>query len=715
MPYQSISSSRSVSSARSKRQNSTFLDKFSARISELPPDEWKLKTVALKELENDVSNLIQILKAEEEQKSGSNGTDIEELSLTSSLSGSTRYRPSSSSVPNSPTTMRVTRPPNIGSRISNASQSSRIMTPTDLLHPNYLRNLAFPFRDLLADLRALVVKASCYSLAALFKMLGDRACLLFKDICPSVISLHGQTVKVMHGYAENAMMTMVKYTKCRPIIINFVKEARQNKNKDVRCICVLYLKQLLTHWPANFVAKDKNLEILIGKQFLKSLRDPAQQVRIEARKAYIDVYREKFPDEFMKLLNDTEGPLAREPRLKKSLLAQVEKEKKLSSTAAGRKKTHESSIDQHSKAKHSTTSVSDKKNHHEDAQTMKKSKIIEPKQERVPDSRVQSNPFSGAILTPPPSARNKHSEKSLTPIHDSGSEAIHRAARSIQAAARGMNSRNSIISSLGPVVNPTSPEMAMIRDAKKAVSAHNAKSNSYLSGSARDSSRRVSLIGKTAKQMAVRRKTLGVGEVPPLPPTPDSGLKDTRPNPILEATVKRKSGNSLTGISENNEDASEGQQSNSIKEDLKLLEQNFSSDNRESTLFSPLNSFSESPTKDSNNKRRMLKTQLSSRLMRGQSFVDNEQDSVSLDGQEKEIKSIANMLLSEHKKHINEMKSIIDNEVFLIRKYQKMLLKNELTDESLMEYFEESSSCMDRRSDAENSFRIAVEKIIRGS
>eukprot|EP00594_Rhizosolenia_setigera_P015206 CAMPEP_0178979226 /NCGR_PEP_ID=MMETSP0789-20121207/25704_1 /TAXON_ID=3005 /ORGANISM="Rhizosolenia setigera, Strain CCMP 1694" /LENGTH=325 /DNA_ID=CAMNT_0020669267 /DNA_START=177 /DNA_END=1151 /DNA_ORIENTATION=+ len=325
---------------------------------------------------------------------------------------------------------------------------------------------------------------------------------------------------------------------------------------------------------------------------------------------------------------------------------------------------------------------------------MKKSKIIEPKQERVPDSRVQSNPFSGAILTPPPSARNKHSEKSLTPIHDSGSEAIHRAARSIQAAARGMNSRNSIISSLGPVVNPTSPEMAMIRDAKKAVSAHNAKSNSYLSGSARDSSRRVSLIGKTAKQMAVRRKTLGVGEVPPLPPT-------------IEATVKRKSGNSLTGISENNEDASEGQQSNSIKEDLKLLEQNFSSDNRESTLFSPLNSFSESPTKDSNNKRRMLKTQLSSRLMRGQSFVDNEQDSVSLDGQEKEIKSIANMLLSEHKKHINEMKSIIDNEVFLIRKYQKMLLKNELTDESLMEYFEESSSCMDRRSDAENSFRIA--------
>lgn len=477
---------------------------------------------------------------------------------------------------------------------------------------------------------------------------------------------------------------------------------------------IFLFTQILISWPANFVAKDKNLEILIGKQFLKSLRDPAQQVRIEARKAYIDVYREKFPDEFMKLLNDTEGPLAREPRLKKSLLAQVEKEKKLSSTAPGRKKTHGSSIDQHFKAKHSTTSVSDKKNHHEDAQTMKKSKIIEPKQERVPDSRVQSNPFSGAILTPPPSARNKHSDKSLTPIHDSGSEAIHRAARSIQAAARGMSSRNSIISSLGPVVNPTSPEMAMIRDAKKAVSAHNAKSNSYLSGSARDSSRRVSLIGKTAKQMAVRRKTLGVGEVPPLPPTPDSGLKDTRPNPNLKTPVKRKSGNSLTGISENNEDASKGQQSNSIKEDLKLLEQNFSSDNRESTLFSPLNSFSESPTKDSN-KRRMLKTQLSSRLMRGQSFLDSEQDSVSLDGQEKEIKSIANMLLSEHKKHLNEMKSIIDNEVFLIRKYQKMLLKNELTDENLMEYFEESSSCMDKRSDSENSFRIAVEKIIRGS
>lgn len=222
MPYQSISSSRSVSSARSKkRQNSTFLDKFSARISELPPDEWKLKTVALKELENDVSNLIQLLKAEEEQKSGSNGTDIEELSLTSTLSISTRNRPSSSSVPNSPTTMRVARPPNIGSRISNASQSSRIMTPTDLLHPNYLRNLAFPFRDLLADLRAMVVKASCYSLSALFKILGDRACLLFKDICPSVISLHGQTAKVSLLLGESSYFSYLKGQNLVRIHYNF--------------------------------------------------------------------------------------------------------------------------------------------------------------------------------------------------------------------------------------------------------------------------------------------------------------------------------------------------------------------------------------------------------------------------------------------------------------------------------------------------------------
>lgn len=283
------SSSQSNLNNRQSIQNDDPITAFYAIIAKLPAEEWKAKTVALEHLVNDISDLLETKHEGTEEGFLLQGDDA---SASASTICSLDAKSASSS------------------RLQNVQISSSVsgIMPKHILHSTSLRNLSYPFRTVLTDLRALVVKAACATLATLSQMLENRLVLLLRDLLPTLLSLHAQTVKVMHGYAQSAVETILTYTKnSRPIVGILISEMRTNKSKDVRCVCITYIDVILTHWTmasffirsstgegskSNRVTKnrytpknnrERPLYLIIGRQLMKSVADPSQQVRIQAR------------------------------------------------------------------------------------------------------------------------------------------------------------------------------------------------------------------------------------------------------------------------------------------------------------------------------------------------------------------------------------------------------------------------------------------------
>jgi hypothetical protein len=68
--------------------------------------------------------------------------------------------------------------------------------------PAMLRHLALPLSELLKDARSTVVKRTCEHLAKLSTDVS-RPRYLFKDIMPTILAVHAQTVHVIRLGAEN--------------------------------------------------------------------------------------------------------------------------------------------------------------------------------------------------------------------------------------------------------------------------------------------------------------------------------------------------------------------------------------------------------------------------------------------------------------------------------------------------------------------------------
>ena len=216
-----------------------------------------------------------------------------------------------------------------------------------------LRRLFKPLSELLLDARSTVAKHTCQHLAFLVRRIkalnpanSDTCKYLLKDLLPTVLALHAQTVKVIRGYAAEMMTIIIPLCRFKSGLPVMLERLRKDKSRDVREACVKYLRLVVRHWakdveqpslgsgsgsageseaqsqPPSKTNQDyltPSICLHIGNGLARALMDPSQHVRMEARNAF-EIFRYKYPDIWNQIVQKKDGILSKDKRLKKSII-----------------------------------------------------------------------------------------------------------------------------------------------------------------------------------------------------------------------------------------------------------------------------------------------------------------------------------------------------------------------------------------------------------
>lgn len=214
------------------------------------------------------------------------------------------------------------------------------------LSPTTLRRLASPIGNLLTDPRSSVVKDACHHLTLLVERTGaapsissssatasgprpDRARHLLRDLLPTILTLHAQTVNVIRGYATTMMLTTIPLCRFKSGLPTLLDALRKNKSRDVREACARYLRAVLEAWSGTTAQNSigertayltRDVVTHIGNALCLALMDPSQCVRMEARTGF-ETFRTYYPEVWRNIVHRDGGPLSKDFRLKKSIIS----------------------------------------------------------------------------------------------------------------------------------------------------------------------------------------------------------------------------------------------------------------------------------------------------------------------------------------------------------------------------------------------------------
>jgi len=183
--------------------------------------------------------------------------------------------------------------------------------------PPLLRHLANPISDLLKDPRSTVVKRCCEALTELFNKCQTDARYLFKDIMPTVLAVHGQTVQVIRQAVQACIMESIPGVPCKMIMPLWMDRLKIDKSRTVREACALYLGQALTSWTEEGYLTEE-IWMQVGCVLIRTLRDPSPGVRSNAKLA-LEKMRSIHPRHWDVLVNNPGGPAAKDPKVQKWL------------------------------------------------------------------------------------------------------------------------------------------------------------------------------------------------------------------------------------------------------------------------------------------------------------------------------------------------------------------------------------------------------------
>jgi len=459
--------------------------------------------------------------------------------------------------------------------------------------PPTLRRLHVPLSALLADARSVVAKQVTKNVAELVEScsrvascegsnsVGDPCRYLLKDLLPAVIALHGQTVSIIKGYAKAMMERIIIACRFKSGLPVLLEKLRKEKSKDVREACVNYISLVITHWSGTQTGGKKNYLTLdicnhLGNGLARAMSDPAQVVRKEARIAF-EVYRQKYPKLWSEIVHRPDGPVSKDARLKKGILAAAEKAGQVNVTnirqqsqqhqqlkprtssrnpnpyhqdaqCRGGNMDEDESVSVHSQGSQSMSSklsFSSRTSNNSNITGMSgrsysslySKNVFNTAQDTDSASVGSSSSHRSSNIQPPsPSFRNRYnssllhnkshvtslgldtnSDDSEADVHDPVEEAIReRASTSIQAAFRGSFTRSLVLSDLSLSLGNGTNEVERTPPYKQTKSIHLVSSKKKRDRTNEFSrNKRESLLGTTAAHMIERRQTLLPGEVPP--------------------------------------------------------------------------------------------------------------------------------------------------------------------------------------------------------
>lgn len=179
--------------------------------------------------------------------------------------------------------------------------------------PAVLRHLALSIGDLLKDPRSSVVKRTCMGLTALFARCKVDARYLFKDLMPTVLSVHAQTVQIIRQAVETMIIDSIVHVPCKMVMPLWMERLRIDRSRTVRDACALYLGHSLQTWTEEGYLTDE-IWFQVGRTLLGSVRDPSPNVRAYSKQVLEQIQR-SHPEVFDKLLNDEDGPAGKDMKL----------------------------------------------------------------------------------------------------------------------------------------------------------------------------------------------------------------------------------------------------------------------------------------------------------------------------------------------------------------------------------------------------------------
>lgn len=205
-----------------------------------------------------------------------------------------------------------------------------------------LRRLHRPISALLLDGRSTVVKHTCQHLAYLVQRVSylspsnsDMCKYLLKDLLPTILSLHGQTVNLIRGYTLEMMTVVISACRFKSGLPVLLERLRKDKSRDVREACIRYLRLILRHWTQDSALTfgpdgepkkqltegylTSSICVHIGNGLARALMDPSQVVRVEARNTF-ELFRLKYPETWNHIVQKKDGILSKDARLRKSIM-----------------------------------------------------------------------------------------------------------------------------------------------------------------------------------------------------------------------------------------------------------------------------------------------------------------------------------------------------------------------------------------------------------
>ena len=178
--------------------------------------------------------------------------------------------------------------------------------------PKTLWHLAPPINELLKDARSTVVRRVCTALTSLFAKCQSDARLLFKDMMPTVLQVHAQTVQIIRTSVQAMVTESIPEVPCKSVMPYWMDRLK-DKSPSVRDACSLYLGLALQHWTEEGYLTDE-IWMQVGNCLLKTMRDPSPQVRTNA-KLSLERMRSQHPRRWQALISDEHGPASRDPKL----------------------------------------------------------------------------------------------------------------------------------------------------------------------------------------------------------------------------------------------------------------------------------------------------------------------------------------------------------------------------------------------------------------
>ena len=212
--------------------------------------------------------------------------------------------------------------------------------------PPTLRRLSYPLSTLLLDQRSSVVKHVTQHIALLVRKTdsldklanedngksnkkrrtADYCKYLMKDLLPTILSLHAQTVNIIRGSTTNMMTEIIPLCRFKSGLPVLLERLRKDKSREVREACVRYLKIIIQSWHHTvdngkgnaYLTRDVCMHI--GNAVGRALMDPSQLVRLEARMTF-EIFREIYPKLWHEIVyKKQDGIFSKDLRLQKTLI-----------------------------------------------------------------------------------------------------------------------------------------------------------------------------------------------------------------------------------------------------------------------------------------------------------------------------------------------------------------------------------------------------------